>query len=186
MPGTLKAKSHKEQLAKGWTYLLGLQDIQTALEPRLTRDSWLSLHFNARQAYWKERRDEVEEQRQYGVFFAQYSPAKDWRASLGELPWDEEEDPQVVKGSVTAVPHESLPAGLAVRPVMRELLQDAFLKVTPKGLSTDRSPKGGWTLRVMYDANVAMLEASLGRWNGAEYAVAERLQRQLVAVGVSP
>lgn len=181
MPGTLKTESRKEQLAKGWTYLLGLKDLHAALEPRLTRGSWLSLHFTARQAYWKDQRDEVDQHRRYRVFVAHYSPSKDWRSAFPTTPWANEEDPQVVTATVTAVPHEALPPGLAVRPVLKELIQEAFLKLTPKGLAADRSPKGGWGLQVTFDANVATLEASLERWNGVEFAVSEQLQRRLVA-----
>lgn len=182
MPGTLRTESHKQKLPKGWTYLLGLMDIANALEPRLTHDAWLSLQFSPRQAYWKEKRDEIDERRRYTILRAQFGPGGEHLPHVGaRRPWDEELHPQVVTAEVLGVPHDALPPGIAVRPIARELLAEAFLELTPLGLSPDRSPRRGWLLEVLLDAQVDALEAILMPWNGALHEVSKRVQRQLRA-----
>lgn len=137
-------------------------DIQAALEPRLTRDA-------------------VDERQKFRVLEATYSPGKEHVPRfLGiSKPWDDEVYPQVVTARVLAVPHEVLPRGVDVRSLLRELLAEAFLKLTSKGLPVDRSRRNAWLLEVVLDARVALLEAALSPWNGGEHKVSERLQRRL-------
>lgn len=181
MAPVLKTESHKEQVPKGWTYLLGLTHIHDALHPSLTRDAYLSLSFTPRQAYWKEQRELVDQQRRYRVIEVNYSPGREHVPRLPGIvkPWDDEEHPKVVTAQVLAVPHELLPRGVAVRPVLCQLLADSFLKLMPRGLTEDRSPRSAWMLEVVLDGTTSTLEASLSPWNGAEHQVSARLTRQL-------
>lgn len=155
----LKTESHKEQVPKGWTYLLGLTHIHDALAPRLTRDAYLSVFFTPKQAYWKEQRDLVDARRQYRIIQASYAPGREHVPRLPGIvkPWDDEEHPLVVSAQELAVPHEVLPRGVAVRPLLCELLTESFLKLMPTGLSGDRSPRSAWMLDVVLDATAGLL-----------------------------
>ncbi|MHB8873500.1 MAG: hypothetical protein ACYC8T_07415 [Myxococcaceae bacterium] len=185
MAPVLRTESHKEKVPRGWSYPLGVTDIQVVLEPRLNRDAYLSVSFSPKQAVWKEQRDLVDESRRYRVFDAAYYPGREHVPRLPRLPkpWDEEDDPQIITATVRAVPHDAVPRGVAVRPLLRQLLADAILKLTPDGLPKRASPRGAWLLEITLDANVRVLEAVLKTSNGGEFRVSERLERSVEVAG---
>ena len=69
---TLKLDSSREQHSKDTTYVLSAGDIISALEPRLLADMHLTLRFNARQAYWKEQRETIDENGTYSLMHCNY------------------------------------------------------------------------------------------------------------------
>jgi hypothetical protein len=151
-PSALTLDSRKQQLAKGWSYLLGAMDLHAALALRITHAAVLQVRGEARQAAWKEARDLIDATGRYRVLALECRP---WR----------------IDAVLTAVPRTALRRGVAAKPHVLTLLAEGLTTVAPQGIFVGKHPDNVCHLSIDLDANAGSLEASLYNTRLGSYVV---------------
>jgi hypothetical protein len=158
---TIRTDSHRPKLPPEMTYPLGANDLELALEPHVTSDIFLSLHFHPQQSARKEDRDRAEALGEFRLLGCSYAQSGEHLASAERpaAPWKDVPSPQVIVAEVFALPLTALTKGVSLRQPASQLLVDALADVAARGI-----PSAGqsWLVEVSLDARVHTLRARFG------------------------
>ncbi len=162
----IRFSSHRARAQRGWRFAARVSDLEAALSAVGGPLVFLNVHFQQRQAYWKEDRERIQREGRYQVVVLHHDRERSRTPFSG--PWDEHPDAPVVSATVAPIPRQAGPAGMPMRPIVRRELSQAV-----GGLALNHPPWHRWTISLLLDSTEGELEVVVARWTGLRQEVPE-------------